>query len=482
MFPVFKSQYATAVFGIVMLLFFGWGCTKIDSTNLGQGLIPTVDNIHTFDTAINVIAKNFDNSLDSVSVNRAALHALGIISNDPVFGKTTANLYLEVKPRVYPFIIPDHDIDSLFLDSAVLVLSYAGSYGDTNVLQKVKAFQLTDKLNKDSIYYTSDVLNYNLTLLGEQTFIPTKLKDSANAFRENYANQIRIPISKSLIQDWLNTASTTFQSDSLFENKFKGFAIVPDESVGGQALNYISLSSPDTRLSIYIRTSKGAVKDTSILNLTFTDNSVTANSVVRTRGTSEITNHLAQPANGDSLLYIQTSPGSYATLSIPGLSGLSNRIINRAELIVEQQYSSGTLDEYFGPPQMLYLDTKDMATNGPYIPVPCDFSDNELNTGFSYLGGRGINVSDGSGHMVKRYTFNLSRYVQNIVTLNSNNAVFRLRAPYYIVNKVAFFDRCGQNVPVFIQPLNNIAVGRVRLNGSNNTPTRIRLRIIYSVL
>ena len=58
---MFKSQYAAAVSGILMLLFFGWGCTKIDSTKLGQGLIPTVDNIHTFDTSLNVIAKNFDN-------------------------------------------------------------------------------------------------------------------------------------------------------------------------------------------------------------------------------------------------------------------------------------------------------------------------------------------------------------------------------------------------------------------------------------
>lgn len=479
---MFKSQFAIAVSGIVMLLIFGWGCTKIDSTNLGQGLIPTVDNIHTFDTSLNIIAKNFDNPADSISVSRAALHALGIITNDPLFGKTTANLYLEVKPGVYPFTLPDHDTDSLFLDSAVLVLSYAGTYGDTNVLQKVKAFELSNKLKRDSIYYTSNVLNYNLTLLGEQTFVPRNLDDSGHAFREDYTNQIRIPISKSLIQNWLNTAATTFQSDSLFESKFKGFAIVPDESVGGQALNYISLNSPDTRLSIYIRTSKGAVKDTSILNLSFTDSSEAANSIVRSRGTSEITNHLTQPVNGDSLLYIQTSPGSYAELSIPGLSGLSNRIINLAELIVEQQYSSSTFDEYFTTPQMLYLDTKDTASTGPYIPVPCDFSSNELNTGFKYLGGHPLDASDGSGHMVKRYTFNLSRYIQNIVTLNSNNAVFRLRAPYYIFNKESFTDKCGQNVPAFIQPLNNIAVGRVKLNGSNNTPTRIRLRIIYSVL
>jgi hypothetical protein len=480
---VFKNQFSTAVTGIVILLIFAWGCTKIDSTRLGQGLIPTVDNIHTFDTTLFVIAKNYDNPADCDSVNRNDLHALGIISNDPLFGKTAANLYLELKPVVFPFTLPDHDTDSLYLDSAVLVLSYTGSYGDTNTIQKVNAFQLTNQFNHDSAYYTCNVLDYaNLTPLGEKTFAPKDLKDSVHAFRENSVNQLRIPISKTLVQSWLNTASTTFQSDSLFVNKFKGFAIVPDQSFGGQALNYFSLNSAATRLSIYIRSSKGAVKDTSILDLSFTNYSNESNSIVRTRGSSEITNHLTHPVNGDSLLYIQTSPGSYVTVTIPGLSGLSNRVINRAELIVDQQYSSTSFDEYFTPPQMLYLDTKDTFTSGRYIPVPCDFSGNELTTGFAYLGGHAVDVNDGSGHNVKRYTFNLSRYVQNVVTSHSYNAVFRLRAPYYIVNQVAYVDKCSQVVPPFSQVLNNIAVGRVRLNGSNNTPTRIRLRIIYSVL
>ena len=466
-----------------MLLIFAWGCTKIDSTRLGQGLIPVVDNVHTFDTSLYVIARNYDNPADCDSVNRNDLHALGIISNDPLFGKTTANIYLEVKPVVYPFTLPDHDIDSLFLDSAVLVLSYTGSYGDTNTIQKVKAYQLTDKFNADSAYYTCNQLNYaNLSPLGERTFAPKDLKDSVHAFRENSVNQLRIPISKALVQDWINTASTTFLSDSLFVNKFKGFAIIPDPSIGGQALNYFSLSSADTRLSMYIRSSKGTVKDTSIVDLSFTNYSNEANSIVRTRGSSEITNHLTHPVNGDSLLYIQTSPGSYAEITIPGLSVLSNRVINLAQLIVDQQYSSTTFDDYFTPPQMLYLDTKDTITSGRYIPVPCDFNGNELTTGFTYLGGHAVDVSDGAGHMVKRYTFNLSRYVQNIVTRNSYNAIFRLRAPYYIVNQLAYVDKCSQVVPPFSQVLNNIAVGRVRLNGSNNTPTRIRLRIIYSVL
>jgi len=34
--------------GIACILFFTWGCNKIDSTALGPDLIPTVDNVVTF--------------------------------------------------------------------------------------------------------------------------------------------------------------------------------------------------------------------------------------------------------------------------------------------------------------------------------------------------------------------------------------------------------------------------------------------------
>jgi len=42
------------------------------------------------------------------------------------------------------------------------------------------------------------------------------------------------------------------------------------------------------------------------------------------------------PINQDSIVFVQTSPGSYVRVRIPGLAGLSNRIIHKAELIAEQ--------------------------------------------------------------------------------------------------------------------------------------------------
>ena len=475
-----KIQYKIAVTGILILFVFSIGCTKIDTTNLGQGLIPVVDNIHTFDTTFTVIADNYDDPSACDSVVKSDLHALGIISNDPYFGKTFANIYVELKPESYPFTFPAHDTDSLFIDSAVLVLQYSKTFGDSAILQKARVYQLLDVLNYDSVYTTCNVFAFGNSLLGEQSYYPQDLKDSIHAFREDANNQLRIPISNSLIQDFVSDPDN-FLSDSAFQAYFKGFAIVADQATGGQALNYFNLSSTNTRLAIYLRSSVSNVKDTSVINFPMTVYSGHANSIIRERGNSEITQHLSHPATGDSLIYIQTSPGSYALLTIPGVSGLSNRVINRAELIVDQVYSPSSLDNIFSSPAYLYLDTKDTSST-TYIPIPCDFSSAELSNNFSYLGGASKQLSDGGGNLISEYTFNISRYIQSIVTKGSNNAVLRLSAPYYIVNNTAYIDRCNQGIPAFSFPRNNIADGRVKLNGSNNTTTRMRLHIVYSIL
>ena len=44
-----KLRIPTAVTGFLILFFFALSCTKIDTTSLGKDLIPTVDNINTFD-------------------------------------------------------------------------------------------------------------------------------------------------------------------------------------------------------------------------------------------------------------------------------------------------------------------------------------------------------------------------------------------------------------------------------------------------
>jgi hypothetical protein len=477
---VSKNQYTSAVTGILILFSFAFGCTKIDTTTLGEGLIPAVDNIHTFDTTFSVIATNFDDA-QCDTIHRNNLQALGIISNDPLFGTTNAKIYFEFKPQNFPYNFPAADANSFLIDSAVLVLQYAHSFGDTNALQKVNVYQLSDSFHVNDSYTTCKVLGYdNSNLLGTKDYYPSVLKDSVHGYNEEAANQLRIPISKSFIQNFINDSAQIFRNDSDFVNYFKGFAIVPDETTGGQALNYFDLTT--SRLSIYLRYTKDSKADTTVVALALTGLSGLSNSIIRDRGNSEITTHLTHPSNGDSVLYIETSPGSYALLNIPGINGLSNRVINRAELIVDQVYSANTLNNIFAPPVNLYVDTKDSTLSPDYIPIPCDFSGNELQTNFAYMGGQIKTSTDDAGNSIGEYRFNISRYLQSIVTKGKSSLTLRLSAPDYIVNKTTYKDWCGQTIGPFSTSRNNVADGRVKLNGTNNTQTRIRLRVVYSVL
>ncbi len=63
---------------------------------------------------------------------------------------------------------------------------------------------------------------------------------------------------------------------------------------------------------------------------------------------------------------MQSAPGTYVRIRVPGLQNLSNRIIHRAELIAEQVPDDNnimTLDRYFQSPRLLLLSAFDSAKN-----------------------------------------------------------------------------------------------------------------------
>ena len=476
-----KNQYQFAVAGIIMLLAFAVGCTKIDTTTIGESLIPAVDNVHTFDTTYKVIAVNVD-STQCDTVFRSGLQPIGLINNDPLFGSTQANVYVEFKPEYFPYNFPVADANSFKIDSAVMVLQYSHSFGDTNQLQKINIYQLSDTFDLSSSYTSCRVLGYdNSVLLGEKTFYPWVLKDSVHAYNEEAANQLRIPVSTSFAQKLIDDSAQIFKTDKDFINYFKGFALVPDQSIGGEALNYFDFTK--SRLSLYVRYTNGGTADTSVINFALSNYSGLANSIVHDYGSSEITNYLSHPANGDSLIFIQTSPGTSALLTIPALTGMSNRVINKAEIVVDQVYNPSTLNDVFDPPQNLYVEVKDSSiSSSQYIPIPCDFSGSELQTNFQYMGGRKILTTNSSGQTIAEYHLNITRYVQSVLSKGKQSLTLRLSAPYFISNNLTYSDWCGQGIGPFTFLRNNASEGRVLLNGTNDTPNHIRLHVVYSTL
>jgi len=475
-------------------------CTKIDTTSLGADLIPAVDNVHTFADTLNVFGTQGIVTPDSTRIGSADLQVLGNISNDPIFGKTTANIYLQFKPIFFPYFFGNtkDTIGQSFapvgtgFDSVVLCLSYKGFYGDSSQAQHLRVLELNQaetNFRFDSIYTTSYQPSFTPSnVLGEVTIVPTDLakftryrngKDSVNY-------QVRIPLNASYLNQMLNnydsSASKPFNKDSLYTDKFKGFVIQASGGSSANGLFYISLTDPKTRLEIHYRRKNIAPIDTSYSSFVVVPTSstnvlrsATANYINRDRTGSQFAN-----ANSNEL-FIQSTPGTFAKLQIPSLSLLQNSIIHRAELMVQQIPSMNPL---LPAPAFLYLDIIDTGTTWKYKPLPFDLSPNTYydpnspvppfyptnGIDHSYFGGNLLTTSDKvSGQRVNYYTFNISRYVQNVVTHKNINYGLRLSAPY----DLHYYG--------FSLPFNNrLAYGAIKIGNGNNPNYKLRLRVVYS--
>jgi len=477
-------------------------CKRIhDSTELGDGLVPAVDNVNTFDTTISVQTYNDTFWLantdplmnDSTRLGKGAIHYLGRISNDPLFGATTASIFMELKPPYYKFYFEPRD--SIAVDSAVLVLGYVETFGDTNALQTVNVYEIdntpTNVFKTDSAYLIrQNHLTYS-TLLGSKTFAPSILNDSIKVRLDTTVNQLRIrlnqgPSTEYIAEKFLRQydSSAAYSTDSAFRANFKGFAVVPGNN--GNAIMGFSLTSGKTKLALYYKFKRNGVNIDTVRYLNFN----LANGIIPSSASANLVtrNYNGSPANfafaggttvEDDLVYLQNTPGSFARIKTPDLASVTNRVVHRAELIVQQIYHPS--DDIFFRPEYLFLDVYDTSIK-KYRYMPYDFTFDASNQpSLTSFGTIGRIVDDGLGHSVMEWKFNISRYIQNFLTGREPRHDMRLFTAY-TVNDIYKFSNSvvGYENPFGLNTA--IARGRVRVAGGNYTDLtkRMRIRIVYS--
>jgi hypothetical protein len=465
-------------------------CKKLnESTEVGGGLIPAVDNIHTFETYLDVVT---DNKLfqDTSNVIFSDFAAVGDIPNDPEFGPTHANAYFNIGSSYtanasaaipntyYPFI----NRDSVVIDSVILSLSYTTFFGDTNSFQTLRVFEIAQNAGFDDSsffrYTHSDFLTTG-PQLGSKTFQISHLKDSILHIRQRdttiLANVIRIPLQNSLgtrfaLYDTSNSISGGFRTDSIFRRLFRGLAIKADN--GGNGLTYFSPSDHDkTKLTVYFRVTKNGVIDTTSTDF-YHQNSGQANAISRTPQNGWLS-YLSNGLPSDDKVYLQSTPGSYASITIPGLDTFKNAIIHRAELVVPPL--SSAQDAVYAKPLVLFLDRINNTTADTVSTFDVDMGVQASGLDFTY----NLSYFGGAVKSDTTYRFNISRYVQDIITLKYPNQTLRLYAPVRAFVFSKLFNRMSQ-----ITVANQAAYGRVVLGGGNYAipAKRIRLRIVYSKL
>ncbi|HKO79898.1 MAG TPA: DUF4270 family protein, partial [Chitinophagaceae bacterium] len=398
-------------------------------------------------------------------------------------------IFLELKPSSFKYSFINKP-DSLHIDSVVLVLDYVETYGDTVVPQTVNVYEIAQSSDFGDTAYIIRKSNYAKgNLLGSKIVDPRLLNDSVKVYQDTTANQLRIPLDNAFGQRLLsydttsNGSNNAYYSDSVFRKFFKGFAL---ESVSGDAIMGFNLEGANTKLAIYYKDDNGDSPvekwDTAVAYFKFSENlsSASANYIERDYAGTALAAAVGGPAP-DDLVYIQSTPGSFATVKIPGLGGLSNNVIHRAELIMEQVYD--VKDTLFYPTN-LYLDAYDPTVSAfRTIPYAVAF-DASGNSNLADLGVVPVNTKDPAGNNIKSWRFNLTRYVQHVV--NDTEPVYDLRlfSPLGVreLYRPGAVGSTSSLVPISVNGA--IGKGRVRLAGNtgpaDTNPQKMRLRIVYS--
>lgn len=503
------KKYLVYVSGaILMMAAFISSCNKINlPTELGNDIIPPVDNINTFDTTLEVETYNssFDYAVDSGASVYSDDQILGRISNDPIFGKTDARMYFQLY-SASPFKnVPGKRI----IDSVVLVFNPVTIYGDTAAPQNIEVSEIAPSVNFRSVqfdtipsYPSPQVIAKRSTgypytfsdfattgVIGNGTVIPYKLKDSVILIRNGdtttTSGQLRIKLNNAFGERLLGYDSATIVNDTLFRKKFNGFAV---RSTSGNGL--MAFGGASTLLFVYYRaesTTTSGSYDTTSATFTLGPNvgPATANYIGRDYSGTNIASSLGDNVP-DPVVYIANSPGTKTYIKIPALKTLPNSIIHLAELKMESIYDPSDVDFY--APFNMFLDVYDSTTSKFKLPpytfgvgqsglVGYDNFYSARTTGQTYYP-----AQDPSGNPVKEWRFNITRYIQHVITDKIPAYTMRLHAPAAISLPLGDIGASATNT--YNIPQSSIyglpGIGRVRVGGGNNPTQKMRLRIVYS--
>lgn len=476
-------QRLSKAFFPLFVLILSIGCTKIKNTDIGVDLLPEIDNVNTFDTTLSVSVQG-DFTPDSLLPKSSrdvygdvGDFVLGQLNNDPVFGSTTASIFCEMKPSEYPFTFQNVP-DSLYLDSVVLTLKYRGTYGDTNGVQGVDVYRVTDFIRPDSAYPLSASVPYG-ELLGSARFTPAVLNDSLYLGTFNTKDQLRISLKavfgRSLISFDTGFAKGPLKSDSLFRNYLKGFAIIPQKLNTANALMTFDMDDTTTHLRFYYRYTKNGDLDTAYKTFSFKNLKPggAINQIKRSYENSEAKNIITNKLS-DSLVYIHSTPGTYAKISMKAVDAFKqkkgNVIVHLAEMSMQEVITSGKRGEIFSAPTYLYLEGIDSSSNR-FVPFTADgFPGGTFDP--TFFGGMRKTTLDPKTRTVSKYAMNITRYIQGILTRNNPNYPLKLHSPYVVSYPSA--------VTSFY--LNPLCRGGVVLGGGSHPTQPMKLRLVYSKL
>ncbi|MFT5778426.1 MAG: hypothetical protein ACI837_001382 [Crocinitomicaceae bacterium] len=283
---------------------------------------------------------------DSIIANNGRNVLYGILGsyNDPVFGDFTSEIYTQLHLSLNA---PDFgDLNTIAIDSFVLGLQYANSYGVAGT-QTIEVFEITDAdgLSEDSVYYSFSTLQTSgpdLVPLGENV-IDMDPDGITNIGGDTVLTQLRIPLDTNLARTFLDDSQllpASFATSADFVEYFKGIHIRTAngaQAPGEGGAFYFDMAASLSKATIYY-TQDGLPKEFDFL---INGDVVNFNHVDIDNTGTNVETVINTPTAGMAEFYAQAF-GNRAVISIPGLSDIpANAIIHSAILEMPIQYQTG---------------------------------------------------------------------------------------------------------------------------------------------
>lgn len=371
---------------------------------IGSDILPKEDNLSgVYTDSLSLFSKTVRE--DSFRTTSSAKYLLGSMK-DEVFGKTVTGIYTQFKPSTF-----NPSFHNCTIDSVVLSLVYAGSYGDVkNTPQSVTVYQLTQQLTADSAYYSSRTFAFNPINIGEKiNFIPD-FSTYPIIIGDTMKPALRIRLNEQFGQDMLDADSINYTSPSAFQSFMKGLYMAPDENNPGKGIMYFDLAHSDSRLTLYYH---NTTTDSLQFSFLMGSGCASVNSYKHDYTGSPVEAALNSSAKSDSVLYIQSMAGVKSKITIPFLQSLGRILVNKAEVEVTQVLDPVTDDPVFSVPSKMILLGSDSLGKNTLIP---DLYTTAL---LKYGSNKSAFVND-KGQTVVKYSFSITDQLQLVVNKLQN--------------------------------------------------------------
>ncbi len=301
--------------------------------------------------------------VDSLNTTNTYTGLVGSYS-DTNLGDIEATFYSRILPDKNTLFDPK-DTDNQF-DSLVLTLHIKSLYGRELGNESYSIHELTESIEQDRVYYSSDQTSYETDPIGLLSFDASAI-DTTKIDTVILRTRLDDAFGNKLFDEAKDTTSLSYDSLHYFLQFCHGIAIVPQDSkviLGFKPED----AEYDTKLSLYYHNSK----DTAQLTYYFTgyqvEDSLYINykhyyhSIIQDKsgtplaGLTELNKDFD---TGTDYTYIQSGTGVLTKISFDPyydfLDTLSNVVINRAEL----EFSVEHYDDNVFPPSGLFLAVTD---------------------------------------------------------------------------------------------------------------------------